>query len=60
MQSMIKTNYRPKEASEYLGVALSTIWLYIKQGKLQTKKLSNRVTIIKKIELDNLINSIEV
>jgi len=35
MQSMIKTNYRPKEASEYLGVGLSTVWLYIKQGKLQ-------------------------
>jgi predicted site-specific integrase-resolvase len=60
MQSMIKTNYRPKEASEYLGVCLSTVWLYIKQGKLQTKKISNRVTIIKKIELDNLINSVEV
>jgi len=59
MQSMIKTNYRPKEASEYLGVGLSTVWLYIKQGKLQTKKISNRVTIIEKIELDNLINNVE-
>jgi len=57
---MTQTNYRPKEASKYLGVALSTLWLYIKQGKIKTKKLSERVTIIEKIELDNLINSDEV
>jgi len=57
---MLKINYRPKEASKYLGIGLSTLWLYIKQGKLKTKKLSERVTIIEKIELDNLINSVEV
>jgi len=51
---MTKINYRPKEAAEYLGVAISTLWLYIKQGKLTTKKISERVTIIEKKELDNL------
>ena len=53
---MTKINYRPKEAAEYLGVAISTLWLYIKQGKLTTKKISERVTIIEKKELDNLIS----
>ena len=53
---MTKVNYRPKEASQYLGVAISTLWLYIKQGKLKTKKISERVTIIEKKELDNLIS----
>lgn len=57
---MTKINYRPKEASQYLGVASSTLWLYIKQGKLKTKKISARVTVIEKSELDNLINSAEV
>lgn len=49
-----KQNYRAKEAAEYLGVALSTIWLFAKQGKLTPIKLSPRITVFKKKELDNL------
>ncbi|GIU00547.1 hypothetical protein TSL6_10530 [Sulfurovum sp. TSL6] len=49
-----KQNYRAKEAAEYLGIALSTIWLYAKQGRLTPIKLSPRITIFKKEELDNL------
>lgn len=52
---MEKTNYRPKEAAQYLCVGLSTLWLYIQQGKLKTKKLSDRVTIITKEDLDKFI-----
>ena len=47
---------RAKEASKYLGVGLSTIWLYVKQGKINTVKLSDRVTIFKRKDLDNFIN----
>ncbi len=54
---MTKSNYRPKEAAEFLGVGLSTIWLYIKQNKLKTKKLSQRVTIIPRTELDAFIEA---
>lgn len=54
-------NYRPKEAAKYLGVGLSTVWLYIKQGKLQSIKLSERVTIVSQESLDSFINaSVEV
>jgi len=48
---------RPKEASKYLGVGLSTLWAYAKQGKLNPIKLSKRVTIFKRSDLDNYINS---
>ena len=50
-------NLRAKEASKYLGIGLSTLWLYAKQGKLNPIKLSKRVTIFKKAELDNFIDS---
>lgn len=50
-------NLRPKEASRYLGVGLSTIWLYAKQGKLNPIKLSDKVTIFKKEDLDRFINT---
>jgi len=50
-------NLRAKDASKYLGVGLSTIWLYAKQGKLNPIKLSQRVTIFKRAELDAFINN---
>jgi len=49
--------YRPKEVSKILSCGISTVWLYIKQGKLKSQKLSNRVTIIKHEDLESFINS---
>lgn len=49
-------NMRAKDASKYLQVGLSTIWLYVKQGKITAIKLSDRVTIFKKEDLDSFIN----
>ena len=50
-----KQNYRAKEAAEYLGIALSTVWLYARQGRLNPIKLSPRITVFKKDDLDQLI-----
>lgn len=55
-ENAIQQNFRPKDASKYLGVGLSTVWLYIKQGKLKAHKLSPQVTILRKTDLDNFIN----
>ena len=52
-----KRNFRAKEAAKYLSVAKSTIWLYAKEGKLSPIKLSKRVTIFKKDDLDNFIKN---
>jgi len=54
---MTKINFRPKEAAEYLGIGVSTVWLYAKQNKLHPIKLSNRVTIFIKDDLDSFINN---
>lgn len=48
-------NMRPKEAAKFLGVGLSSFWLYVKQGRIQTIKLSERVTIVKASELEAFI-----
>ncbi len=53
---MEQKHFRAKEASKYIGVGLSTVWLYAKQGKLNPIKLSERVTIFKKDDLDRFIN----
>lgn len=49
-----KKYYRPKEAAIYLGVSLSTIWRYVSQGKLTSKKLSPRVTVFEIDEINSL------
>lgn len=54
----MKTAFRAKEAAIYLGIGKSTVWLYAKQGKLTPVKLSTRVTVFHKIELDKLITMV--
>jgi len=53
---MEKKFYRAKEAAEYLGVGVSTIWLWSKQLKLVSKKLSKKVTVWDVNDLNNLLD----
>ncbi|MBT5934976.1 DNA-binding protein [Sulfurimonas sp.] len=55
-----KRYYRANEVAIYLGIGLSTVWLYAKQGKLTAKKLSANVTVFNIDEIDALFNSIKV
>ena len=48
---------RAKQAAQYMGIATSTLWLFTKQNKLKSIKLSERVTIWAKTELDTFIAS---
>jgi len=42
---MQKKYYRAKEVSIYLGVGVSTVWRYAKNGLLHPKKISTHVTV---------------
>ncbi len=46
---------RDKAAAQYLGVGVSTIWLYTKQRKIKAIKLSERVTVWSTEELDAFV-----
>ena len=48
---------RAKEVAEYLSIGLSTVWLYVKEGKLKTTKLSAGVTVFPKDNIDKFIES---
>ena len=52
---MQQANYRPKQGAKLLGVSVSTLWNYIKAGRIHTKKLSPRVTIIEAKELERFM-----
>ncbi|MCX6074506.1 MAG: helix-turn-helix domain-containing protein [Campylobacterales bacterium] len=48
---------RSKEASQYLKIGKSTLWLFTKQGKIKSIKLSERVTVWNKADIDAFIAS---
>lgn len=48
---------RAKQAAQYLGIGVSTLWAFTKQGKIKSIKLSDRVTVWAKTELDAFIAS---
>jgi len=50
-------HFRVKQSAQYLGVGVSTIWLFTKQNKIKAIKLSDRVTVWAKSELDAFIAS---
>ena len=52
-----KENMRAKEVAEYLGIALSTVWLYSKKKLLKPINLSPRVTVFRKADIDTFIAS---
>lgn len=51
---------RAKDLAKYLKIGLSTVWLYKKQGKIKSFKLSKKVTLfnIKEVEKDLLKNKL--
>jgi predicted DNA-binding transcriptional regulator AlpA len=57
MEFNMNENFRDKQAAQYLGVSTSTVWLYAKRGNLHPVRLSPRVTIFKKSDLDAFITS---
>jgi len=54
---MSKKYYRANEAAEFLGISKSCIWLYLKQSRLTSIRLSPRVTVISIDELNAFVNA---
>lgn len=48
---------RDKQAAAWLGIGCSTVWLYVKQGKLKSIKLSPRVTVFAVSDLEAFVQS---
>jgi len=46
---------RAKELAKYLGIGLSTVWLYAKQGKIIPIKWSGKVTVFEVEEVEKAL-----
>ncbi|ACZ11792.1 helix-turn-helix transcriptional regulator [Sulfurospirillum deleyianum] len=57
MENIYSPVLREKKAAERLAVATSTLWLYTRQGKLKSIRLSPKVTVWLQSDLDAFIQS---
>jgi predicted DNA-binding transcriptional regulator AlpA len=57
---MEKRYYRAKEIAKYLGVTITTVWNYAKDGRLTPKKLSAHATVFDIKEVEALFDNVEV
>lgn len=55
---MEKRYYRAKEVAVYLGVSITTVWNYAKDGRLHAKKLSEHATVFDIKEIDKLFDEV--
>ena len=46
---------RAKQLALHLGIGLSTIWLYTRQGKITANKISDRVTVFDVVEVEKAL-----
>lgn len=53
----MKKKYRAKGLAIYLGVGLSTIWRWVKQGKIKSYKLSGGVTVF---DIDEVLSNLKI
>ena len=54
-QYKIAKYMRARQLAEHLGIGLSTVWLYVKQGKITPKKISDRVTVFDVVEVEKAL-----
>lgn len=46
---------RAKELAKHLNIGLSTVWLYSKQGRINSIKLSEKVTVFEVAEVEKAL-----
>lgn len=51
----IQKYMRAKELAKHLGIGLSTLYLYIKQGKFSGKKISEKVVVFEVAEVEKAL-----
>lgn len=49
--------YRPKQVTELLGISMRTYYTLVEKGKLHPIKIAERVTLISRTEIFNMIEN---
>lgn len=57
MRKELKKKYRAKELALHIGVGLSTIWRWAKEGKIRPYKISSGVTVF---DIDEVMSNLNL
>ena len=50
---------RVDSLSTYTGIGISTLWKMVKDGRIKSKKISTRITVFDKIEIDKMMLNVD-
>jgi predicted site-specific integrase-resolvase len=54
-ENKIPKYMRAKDLSKHFGIATSTIWLYLRQGKIKSNKVSSYITLFEVTEVEKAL-----
>lgn len=57
MENKFKTKYRAKELAEFLGIGLSTVWKWAKDGRIRAYVISKGVTVF---DIDEVLQDLRI
>ncbi|WP_066220374.1 helix-turn-helix transcriptional regulator [Aliarcobacter cryaerophilus] len=55
MQNQIPKYMRAKQIAHHFSISLPTIWLYLRQGKINSKKISSNITVFNVDEVEKAL-----
>ena len=55
MENQLPKFMRAKQLSKHLSISISTIWLYLRQGKIKSKKVSSYITLFEVAEIEKAL-----
>lgn len=55
MENQLPKFMRAKQLSKHLSISIPTIWLYLRQGKIKSKKVSSYITLFEVSEVEKAL-----
>ncbi len=57
---VLPNNMRVQATADHIGCSKSHVWALVKQGKIKSYKISQRITIFKRNEVDAFLENVGV
>lgn len=55
MENQTPKYMRAKQLAKHFSISLPTIWLYLRQGKITSKKVSSSITLFEVAEIEKAL-----
>ena len=55
MENILPKYMRAKDIAKHFSIATSTVWLYLRQGKIKSNKVSSYITLFEVTEVEKAL-----